>query len=157
MSRGSASALIILHFLFFIVSIFIEGSPDDVIFTVISNINSGIVNPVFTLLAGVFFFFQASVTWPSSSIGALSMWTLLLQSITFLLLAISWPFRLILPPNMWKLGSKPALLMEWYPWVGWACVNNALMAVGQGFMLLVVHKISKSPPLTDGEAQPLLS
>ena len=84
----------------------------------------------------VAFFFQARAMPPVGRPNVLSKWTLGLHFFTFLVLAISWPFRMKLPPNMWKLGSKPTVLLEWYPWVGWACVNNAILAIGQGSLLL---------------------
>lgn len=128
----------ISHVLLFILSIPVGGRSEDVIFNIIRNINAGIINPLFTLMAVVAFFLQARVMPPAGQPNALSKWTLDLHFLTFLLLAISWPFRLILPPNMWELGSQPALLLEWYPWVGWACVNNAILAIGQGIILLLL-------------------
>ncbi|KAI9826471.1 MAG: hypothetical protein M1819_007364 [Sarea resinae] len=137
LSKKVAVLLWILHVLLFILSVAAGGRPQDVIFNIIRNINADIINPLFTLIAAVAFFFQARVMPPVGQPNGLSKWTLGLHFFTFLLLAISWPFRLILPPNMWKLGSKPAILLEWYPWVGWACVNNAILAIGQGIMLLL--------------------
>ncbi|TAQ89235.1 hypothetical protein B7494_g2442 [Chlorociboria aeruginascens] len=137
LSKRVAVLLWILHVLLFIFSVVAGGRPQDVFFNIIRNINAAIINPLFTLIAAVAFFFQARVTPPAGQSNALSKWTLGLHFLIFLLLAISWPFRLILPPNMWKLGSKPAILLQWYPWVGWACVNNAILAIGQGIMLLL--------------------
>lgn len=145
-----------MHLLSFIFFAAVGGRPQDTILNIIRNINAAIVNPIFTLLAVVAFFFQASVTWPARDLGVLSKPTLVLQFATFLLLAVSWPFRLILPSNMWRLGSKPAVLMEWYPWVGWACVNNAVMAIGQGAMLFTVSRGVDGKTRLAGEAQSLL-
>lgn len=151
--------VLILHALLFILSVVAGGRPQDVVFNIIRNINAGIVNPLFTLIAAVSFFFQARVMPPAGQPNALSKWTLSLHFFIFLILAICWPFRLILPPNMWKLGGKPAILLEWYPWVGWACVNNAIMAIGQGIMLLLYTSRAESDnniTFTD-ERQSLLS
>lgn len=143
LSKKVAVLLWILHLLLFKFALIAGGRPEDLVFNVIRNINAVIANYLFTFIAAVGFFFQARVIMqvPAGGQGqqpnALSKWTLGLQFFTFLLLAISWPFRLILPPNMWELGMKPALLLEWYPWVGWACVNNAIMAIGQGIMLFL--------------------
>jgi len=137
LSKKMAILLWILHLALFILSVVAGGRPQDVSFNIIRNINAAIINPVFTLITAVAFFFQASVMPSIGQPNALSKWTLGLHSITFFLLAICWPFRLKLPPNMWKLGSQPAILLEWYPWVGWACVNNAILAFGQGTMLLL--------------------
>ncbi|KAF2236378.1 hypothetical protein EV356DRAFT_565530 [Viridothelium virens] len=137
LSKKVAVLLWILHVLLFILSVVARGRPQDVFFNIIRNVNAAIINPLFTLLTAVSFFFQARVKPPAGQPNVLSKWTLGLHFFTFLLLAISWPFRMILPPNMWKLGSKPAILLEWYPWVGWTCVNNAILAIGQGSMLLL--------------------
>jgi hypothetical protein len=118
-----------------ILSVAIGGRPQDVVFNIIRNINAAVMNPLFTLMAAVTVYTQAR-SMPDQPMGW-SQWALGLQSFTYLLLAISWPFRLILPPNMWQLGSKPALLLEWYPWVGWACVNNTILAIGQGIILFL--------------------
>jgi len=141
LSKKVAVLLWLLHILLFIFSAVAgAGDPGDdafSFFNIVRNINAAIINPLFTLLAVIAFFFQVRVIPPADQPNVSSKWTLGLQFFTFLLLAISWPFRLILPPNMWKLGAKPAILTEWYPWVGWACVNNAVMAVGQGVLLLL--------------------
>ncbi|KAF4633686.1 hypothetical protein G7Y89_g4418 [Cudoniella acicularis] len=140
-SKSVVVLLWILHVLLFVLSVAatVGDKGDDLfsVFNIIRNINAGIVNPLFALITAFAFFFQVKVTPPVGQPNVWSNWTLGLQSFTFLLLAILWPFRLILPPNMWQLGSKPAILMAWYPWVGWACVNNAILAIGQGIMLCI--------------------
>jgi hypothetical protein len=130
-----AVLLWILHIVLLTLSVAIGGRPQDIVFNIIRNINAAVINPLFTLIAAVTVIIQARAM-PDQLMGR-SQWTLGLQSFTYLILAISWPFRLILPPNMWQLGSKPALLLEWYPWVGWACVNNAILAIGQGMILFL--------------------
>ncbi|CRG87374.1 hypothetical protein PISL3812_04391 [Talaromyces islandicus] len=137
LSKNVAVGLWILHVLLFIISIPAGGRAQDLVFTVIININATIINPFFSLLAAAALFFQARVVPPAGQPNVLSKWTLGLQCFTFLLLAISWPFRLILPDNMWKNGPQPALYLGWYPWVGWATVNNAILAIGQGITLLL--------------------
>lgn len=114
-----------------------KGPVDDLAFNLMRNLHAVIANYVFTFLLTMSFLFQVHIMPSYGQTNALSKWTLALQSFTFLLLAISWPFRLILPPNMWEHGLKPAVLMEWYPWVGWACVNSAIMAIGQGVLLFI--------------------
>ena len=41
---------------------------------------------------------------------------------------------------MWRAGTTPVVLTQWYPWVGWACVNNAVVAIGQGILLLLAWR-----------------
>ena len=158
MSKKVAVSLWIAYVLLFILAIVAGGRPQDLVFNIIRNLNAKIANPIFTLLATVAFFFQASITWPARDLGVLSKGTLSLQCIIYLLLAVSWPFRLILPPNMWLLGSKPTLLMEWYPWVGWACVNNTIIAIGQGALLFAISQVGDGRArLAAGEGWPLLA
>lgn len=99
--------------LLFIISVVAGGRPQDVVFNIIRNINAALINPLFTLMAVVALFYWALVVPSAGHPNALSNWTLRLHFFTFLVLALSWPFRLILLPNMWQLGSKPAILLEW--------------------------------------------
>lgn len=150
-----AVLLWILHIVLFILSVEIGGRPQDVVFNIIRNINARVINTLFTLITAVAVFIQARAM-PDQLMGW-SQWTLGLQSFTYLILAISWPFRLILPPNMWQLGSKPVLLLEWYPWVGWACVNNAILAIGQGMILfLSIRRVPDGNLSLANERRPLL-
>ncbi|RFU26465.1 hypothetical protein B7463_g9859, partial [Scytalidium lignicola] len=155
LSKRVAVLLWILHIVLFTLSVAIGGRPQDIVFNIIRNINAAVINPLFTLIAAVTVFIQARAM-PDQLMGW-SQWTLGLQSFTYLILAISWPFRLILPPNMWQLGSKPALLLEWYPWVGWACVNNAILAIGQGMILfLSISRVADGNLSLADERRPLL-
>ncbi|KAJ6783247.1 hypothetical protein PWT90_07493 [Aphanocladium album] len=150
-----AVLLWILHVVLFLLSIPIGGRPEDIIFNIIRNINAGIINPLFTFIAAVAVVIQARAM-PDQLMGC-SHRTLGAQSLTYLILAISWPFRLILPPNMWELGPQPALLYGWYPWVGWACVNNAILAVGQGVMLfLSINRVADGHSSLADERRPLI-
>ena len=133
------------------------GRYDDIVFNIIRNLNAGIANPILTLLGVVAFIIQARVTWRTQELDALSELTLALQVIIFLLLAVSWPFRLILPPNMWSLGHQPAILLEWYPWVGWACVNSAVVAIGQATVLYVACQSRHSASSSVSERQHLVA
>ncbi|KAF3405278.1 hypothetical protein DPV78_002611 [Talaromyces pinophilus] len=86
------------------------------------------------------FFYQARVVPSAGHPNALSNWILRLHFFTFLVLAISSPFRLILLPNMWQLGSKLTILLEWYPWVGWACVKIFLsLRLAKVVMILLLY------------------
>ena len=157
MGKEGAVALWLSHVLLSILSIVAGGRRQDVIFNIIRNINFDVVNPIVTILAITAPMFQASVSSPSPVIGALSKTSLLLQSATFAFLAISWPFRLKLPPNMWHFASTPAVITAWFPWVGWACVNSGVAAVGQGALWLVVRGLKDGDFVVNGEARHLLS
>jgi len=114
LSKRVAVLLWALHILLFIISVVVGGRPQDMFFNIIRNINAAIINPLFTVITMAAFFFQARLMSSVDQLNAWSQWKLGFQLFTFLLLATSWPFRLILPPNMWQLGSQPALLLEWY-------------------------------------------
>jgi hypothetical protein len=119
----------------------------NIAFLIIMSANSYIAIPLSTLAILAAFACQirhssrgsTSRTRSSSftSLDALSLRALALQGVVFLALAVLWPFRLRLPTNLsgggwWWVGT------EWYPQVGWACVNNAVVAVGQFVVLYVV-------------------
>jgi hypothetical protein len=58
-----------------------------------------------------------------------------LQVALFLALATFWLFRLRLPRNL--RGGDWWVVTEWYPQVGWACVNNGIIAVGSVLVLYI--------------------
>ncbi|TQV90106.1 hypothetical protein IF1G_11215 [Cordyceps javanica] len=150
-----AVLLWILHAVLFLLSIPIGGRAEDIVFNIIRNINAVFINPLFTLIATIAVFTQVRAM-PNQLMGC-SHWTLGAQSFTYLILAISWPFRLILPPNMWGPGSKPDQLLQWYRWVGWACVNNAILAIGQGVMLfLSISRVADGHLNLADERRPLI-
>jgi hypothetical protein len=125
--------------LLFILSVVAGGRPQEVVFNIIRNINAAVTNSLFTLMAVVAFFYQARVVPSAGHPNALSNW-ILLHFFTFLVLAISSPFRLILLPNMWQLRSKLTILLEWYPWVGWACVKIFLsLRLAKVVMILLLY------------------
>ena len=137
----------------------VDGRPDDnVIFNIVRNINADIVNPLLTICAATAFIIQARTTRRvPRELDMLSESTLIFQTLLFLLLAISWPFRLILPENMWASGDWKAVLLSWYPWVGWACVNSAVFAVGQAIVLYISWKGRSGDSPLVGEQQHLLA
>ena len=156
-SKKVAITGLVLHALLFLVSLPIGGRSEDIIFNIIRNINADVANPIFTLLAVVAFIIQARVTWGAQESDALSKSTVVLQIIIFLLLAILWPFRLILPDNMWQSRDQPALLLKWYPWVGWACANSAVVAIGQATVLYAAYQGRDGNSPLAGERQHLLA
>ena len=128
----------------------------DLPFVVIMSINYACINPLFTIATGVAFWLQARANGATQNRSALSRTTLVLQIIVFLTLAALWPFRLRLPQNLKQ--SSPWLLFDWYPLVGWACVNNALIAVGQCIVLHAFDGAHRSgAPFMSRETQPLLA
>ena len=151
-----AVTLWVLHVSLFFLSLAAGGRPQDLIYNVVRNINACIINPIFSASTVVAFLLQARINgrFTAEQPHALNKWTLGLQSIVYLLLAISWPFRLKVSPNMRQAGPKPFLLMTWYPWVGWACINNAVLAIGQGLMLLSLSRVGPGQIRLTDESRP---
>jgi hypothetical protein len=93
----------------------------------------------------------------NTSTNALSRKTLVLQMLTFLALAILWPFRFRMPSTLVRPGWE-WLVYEWYPNVGWLCVNNAVIAVGQyGVLYVLAGGYASGNQRITGERQALLS
>ena len=157
MSGEIALILLILHAILFLFSLRVGGRPQSLVFLSITGINADVANPLTTISTAIAFMHQASTMWMSQGPSVLSKTTLVLQVATFLALAVSWPFRLVLPENLWHLGEQPALLMEWYPWVGWACVNNAVVAIGQATVLYVALRLDGRSTQSASERQVLLA
>jgi hypothetical protein len=108
-------------------------------------------------VAAVFFQVRKTVTLSPSQ--ALSRVGQAAQAVVFALAAVSWVMRVRFP---WELldGHQVTfgVIVTWYELVGWAAVDNAVFALGQGVLLGVVsrHKV-KVEETSEGEAQPLLS
>lgn len=120
------------------------------------GINYAFINPLFTIATGVAFGLQASATGATQNRTALSRMTLVLQIIVFLALAVLWPVRFRLPEYL--KGPSSWVVLDWYPLVGWACVNNALIAVGQCIVLHAADGTARSEAqLMSRETQPLLA
>lgn len=156
-SAGTAVVLLALHVLLSVFWAVMAGKPSkdwlDVPFVVIMGINFAFINPLITIGTLVAYGLQAIETVATEKHTALSRSAFFLQIIVFLALAVLWPFRFRLPQDLRESDS-----FEWYPLVGWACVNNALVALGQSIVLYAVHGTPR-----DGEesmrreAEPLLS
>jgi hypothetical protein len=104
---------------------------DTYSFFMIACLNATAVNPITTISMAAAFLLQARTTWMASGPKALSRTSLALQVATFAALSIFWPMRLKLPPGLGKISTRPGLLTEWYAYVGWACVNSVVVALGQ--------------------------
>jgi hypothetical protein len=128
-----AIALLVLHAIFAVAFILIAGKPakywDNTAFLLIMSVNTAIAMPIATI--------ATSKSSGNNSTNALSRKTLVLQMLTFLALAILWPFRFRMPSKLVCPGWE-WIVYEWYPNVGWPCVNNAVVAVGQYFVLYVL-------------------
>lgn len=153
----TAAILLAIHALLSVFWAVLAGKPSrdwlDLPFVVIMGFNLAIVNPMITIATIVSYGLQAIETLATEKRTAASRSALVLQAIVFLALAVLWPFRFKLPQDLRE--SDP---LDWYPIVGWACVNNALIALGQSIVLYGIHDTTR-----DGErpirreAQPLLA
>jgi hypothetical protein len=154
-SNKTAITLLTLHASLCVFWALFAGTPSrdwlDLHFVGIMGFNQYLINPIITIATGIAFAHQARETTRGPS--ALNRTALLLQAIAFLALAVSWLFRFQVPQRREERGFL-WLLQVWYPLVGWACVNNAVNAIGHAF---VVYAASGSGGAPDGERQALLN
>lgn len=156
-SAGTVITLLALHALLSVFWAVLAGKPSkdwlDLPFVVIMGINFAFINPLITIGTLAAYGLQAIETVATEKRTALSRSALVLQIIVFLALAVLWPFRFGLPQDLRESGS-----VEWYPLVGWACVNNALVALGQCIVLYAVHGTThEGEESMRRETQPLLA
>ncbi|KAF2671551.1 hypothetical protein BT63DRAFT_452055 [Microthyrium microscopicum] len=116
----------------------------------IAGPHAHIVHPLVTAFASASLAPQLRAIRAGPGPGALSIPSLLLQSVTFTLLALSWMIRLPLPR-----GYTFIPWWYWYALVGWAAVDDAIFAIYQGVLWWTAssHGIAQMV----SEAQPLLS
>jgi hypothetical protein len=133
--------LLLLHAVLFFSYPPFGNDADDYAFFIISGFDYYIVNPLTTISIAVALANQARITWKHQGgiESGLSPVTLGSQAVLYLALAIAWPYRLVLPSNLWswETMSFEWVCEEWYPMVGWACVHNAVLGLGQGVVFFV--------------------
>jgi hypothetical protein len=166
MSGRTAIALILLHAALSVGFAVVAGKParqlNNIAFLIIMSANNYIAIPVSIIAALGAFVYQIRSSGSelagsgTSSSNALSTRAFALQGIVFLALAVLWPSRLTLPRNL-RHGDW-WLVTEWYPQVGWACVNNAVFAA-ESILMLYIGSCAKSDggERVLGERQALLS
>lgn len=159
-SAKTAIILLVVHAALCVFWAVLAGKPSrdwlDLPFVVIMSINYACINPLVTIATGVAYGLQASATESTQGRTALSRRTLVLQIVTFSALAVTWPIRFKMPQNL--KSSSLWLVFDWYPLVGWACVNNAIIAVGQCFVLHAAgSRASTGLGVTGQESEPLLA
>jgi hypothetical protein len=147
-----ATALLVLHAIFSTALILVAGKPakyfNNIPFILIMTFHTDVANPIATIFTVVACALQASRSSKfvatrrssgTSSANALSGKTVGLQMFIFLALAISWPFRFKMPSELGRPEDGWAwVAYVWYPNVGWTCVNNAIVAIGQYVVLYVL-------------------
>jgi hypothetical protein len=143
MSGRTAVLIILLHAAVSATFAIIAGKPQrqlgNLAFLIIMSANNYIAIPLSTLATLAAFACQIrhnngeSTSPRGNSPNALSTRVLALQVALFLALALFWPSRLRLPRNL--RGGDWWVVTEWYPQVGWACVNNGIIAAGSIFVL----------------------
>jgi hypothetical protein len=122
------------------------------------GVNQYGINPIITIATGVAFILQFNTTADTRGASAMNRMTLLLPTLIFLALAVSWPFRFKVPQIMRDLFRGDVwLLEEWYPLVGWTCVNNAIIAIGHAVMLYAASGRARGGVIPEGERQALLN
>lgn len=160
-SNKTAITLLTLHGSLCIFCAVLAGQPQDnwldLQFTMIMDAHEYCINPIITITTGVAFALQASTTRVAHGPTVFNPSLLLLQAVMFLGLALSWPVRFQVPQNLRdSYRGNWFLLEEWYPLVGWACINNAVIAIGQGTVLYIAAINADNVVELIGERQPLL-
>lgn len=132
-STKAAMILLTLHASLSIFWAWFAGTPSrdwlDLNFVGIMGVQQYIVNPIITILAAVAVGHQINTTRNDQGASSFTRSAVALQAFVFLALAVSWLARFKVPENLggkgwsWWIG-------EWYPLVGWACVNNGILGVG---------------------------
>lgn len=151
--------LLLIHAVLFFLYPPFGGSGNDYAFFLISGFDYYIVNPLTTISIAIAVAQQARMTWKHRCEPALSPTALASQAVLYLVLAAAWPYRLALPHNLWSWEtiSLEWIYSEWYPMVGWACVNNAVLALGQAAVLFVWYYRRDSGVCVVEEERPLLA
>ncbi|KAF1947620.1 hypothetical protein EJ02DRAFT_507475 [Clathrospora elynae] len=159
-SNKTAVTVLTLHASFCVFWAILAGQPRDdwldLPFVTIMSINEYCINSVITIATVVAFALQAGTAREAQGPSALNRTILLLQAVFFLALAVLWPFRFKVPQNLRSQGNV-WLLEVWYPLVGWKCINNAVIATGQGIVLYAASRRADSGGGLDGERQALLT
>lgn len=153
--RGIAATLTILtHILLFIYTIPSGDSTDDIVLIITVNINMMVVNLLTSAATALAYICQTYTTVRRNDTGALSTTTLGLHVTVSAALAATWPFRLVLDEDLWP---PEGWVWTWYRWVGWACVNSAIAAMGQAIVLSAALGVGTGTSTSSGESQPLLA
>jgi hypothetical protein len=129
--------------------------PFDLPFVTIMSAQQTVINAIITVTTGVAFALQFHAVEATQGASALSRTALFLPAILFLALAVSWPFRFQVPLNLQRdRGGLWWILVEWYPQVGWPCVNSAVIAIGHGALIYALSGTTASgvEPGTEREA-----
>ena len=166
MSGMNATALILLHAALSVGFAVVVGKParqlNNIAFLIIMSANNYIAIPISTIDTVAAFVYQTRRSggeltgFGTRSSNAISTHALALQGIIFLALAALWPFRFGLPRNL--RAGEWWVVTEWYAQVGWVCVNNAIVAVGQFLVLYTMSNADSdgAGSLDGGERNALL-
>jgi hypothetical protein len=142
-SNKTAITLLVTHTSLCVFWALLAGKPRDdwldLPVVTIMGINQYCINPVITITTIFAFALQVQTASQIQGPSASNQMTLLLQIFVFFTLAVSWPHRFRVPRNLY-LRADVWWLEVWYPLVGWACVNNAVIAVGQSMVLYTIHR-----------------
>lgn len=113
--------------------------------------------PVNTLLTALSFYFESRLVLPRppDDAGSLSLIGLLVQALVFGAVAVSWESRVQWPDHPPPLGGA-LVWWGWYRMIGWAAIDNAVFAAGQGYLWLVIRRILTANAASSGETEPLL-
>jgi hypothetical protein len=138
-------AVAAIHFSFLLISvvpIFVDAATDisrdpyhGLGIDIFTGFHTLFVNPVVDILGFTALYAQT----PASGLGALSLVGLAVQAVVFALFAPAWLGRLVFPWAEFGGGMvNSAAVMSWFELVGFVPFDNAVCAVAQFVLLLIL-------------------
>lgn len=109
--------------------------------------------PYITFLVAIAFFpaAQAILSRPHGDIGSLSLAGLLIQALVFAAVAVSWVYRV-----RWLENPGDLYPWSWYRLVGWAVVNNGILATVQALLFVLAYTRTMRRLASSNEIEALL-
>ncbi|KAK0114832.1 hypothetical protein ONS96_013315 [Cadophora gregata f. sp. sojae] len=128
---------------------------------IFSFVHTQLISPLVTVGAMAALYYQ----WPNAGAAALSQDGLAVQAVVFATVALSWTARVRFQPDGGDGhgGTSPdgglpvklwLWLKVWYQLVGWAAVDNAVLALVQAALFFTRRR--ETSVKSDGEEEPLL-
>lgn len=126
---------------------------------IVGGVHTIFINPIVTIIAIAALSPQIrELRAHPSNENALSLVGLAVQTVVFTAVALGWLFRLTLPELTWSRFSLRVFII-WYQLVGWAAIDTAIFAVGQGVLLAIGLRQGRGGQvvLVTSESSPLLN
>lgn len=131
-----------------------HGLDRNVLSTFFAIVHMGCIYPIVTGLGILAMFCQAREICKVPFPNALSVYSLAMQAVVFMLVAVAWIWSL---PFEYDGHWNWTTFYTWYTYVGWAIENAFIFALGQAALLVMALRHSSVPiAVQHGEAEPIL-